>query len=88
LFLIDGVPAEQVNVGLSTPISTVILGANVFSTRSYWADNIMLRVVPEPEASSILGPALIAVMWFGRSVSHRIQIGGRRWRGGPITSSS
>jgi hypothetical protein len=50
LFLVDGQPAESVTVGLTTPISTVILGSDVPSVHRFWIDNVHLQLVPEPNS--------------------------------------
>jgi hypothetical protein len=62
LFLIDGLPAELVNVGLTTAISTVILGSDIASSHHFWVDNIQMRQVPEPGWACIVVLAAVPAL--------------------------
>ena len=66
LFSIDGLPAELVNVGISAPFSTIVLGSDISSEQDYWVDNITLQVVvPEP---ATITPSLL---FFALMISRR-----------------
>jgi hypothetical protein len=73
LFSVDGVPAELVNAGITTPISTVILGSDVRSVHTFWADNISLRQVPEPDSALIVTLALSAMFQSTRRSQFRFK---------------
>lgn len=60
-FMIDGQLAEIVPVGVTAPINTVVLGADLPTSYSYWVDNIRLEVVPEPATIWLVGITLIAL---------------------------
>lgn len=66
LFLIDSLPAEQVNVGITTPISSVVLGSDVRSIQTFWVDNVQLKQVPEPNSTWIIALMLMPVLLYGR----------------------
>jgi hypothetical protein len=69
LFIIDGLPAEQVPFGLTTAISSVILGSDISSVHPFWVDNVQLEQVPEPAALGVLAP--LAVLFMSRVSSRK-----------------
>lgn len=82
LFLIDGLPAELVNFGITTPISTVVLGSDISSVHPFWVDNVRLARVPEPAGAGML--AALGLLLASRATRRNRKR--RRDRGSPSAS--
>lgn len=67
LFLVDGQPAEMVNVGITAPINTIVLGSDLTTSQPYWVDNLRLEVVPEPNTFMVTCAFAFGLIWRRRS---------------------